>query len=74
MSRLGELPRPTLEQRVRSLHFFDLMRVARELAKRPAGDEVSNEACLAVLDELETRLTRETFDAFVAEIYGASNP
>lgn len=61
----GQLPRPTLAQRLRSMPLADLLIAARGLAKDAEQDAL----CTAVLEELERRAPGDGFDAFVAEIY-----
>lgn len=63
----GELPAPTLAQRVASMATGELMVAARGLAVKT--DAASGEACTAVLEELGRRSPGAAFDAFVAEIY-----
>lgn len=45
------------------------MDAARTLAQRT--DAEADQACTAVLEELQTRLPQASFDAFVVEIYQA---
>lgn len=59
------LPAPTLAQRLAAMSIAQLMFAAAELAKRPDSDA----ACTAVLEELESRVSGPSFEAFVAEIY-----
>lgn len=59
------LPAATLAQRLASMSETELMFAAAELAKRADGDT----ACTAILEELESRVSGPSFEAFVAEIY-----
>ncbi len=61
------LPAATMAQRLASMSTAELMFAARELATRT--DAASDRACTAVLDELSSRVSGPSFDAFVAEIY-----
>jgi len=64
----GQLPRPTLEQRLAGMSEVDLMIAARGLAKQTELAE--QELCTRVLETLEQRVSDPVlFEAFVAEIY-----
>lgn len=63
----SKLPAATLSQRLACMSTAELMFAAKELAKKT--DLASDKACTAVLDELNSRVAGESFDAFVAEIY-----
>ena len=64
----AKLPAATLAQRVAAMSTGELMIAARRLA--PATDAASDQACTAVLEQLEKRIgAGATFDQFVAEIY-----
>lgn len=65
--KIGTLPTATLAQRLASMTEAQLMFAARDLAK--CTDEASEAACIAVLEELESRVPGPAFEAFVAEIY-----
>lgn len=66
--RIGTLPEATLAQRVASMSLAELLTAARGLA--PKTDAASEEACQAVLEQLEKRTRNSSdFQAFVAEIY-----
>lgn len=65
---LDKIPAATLAQRVSSMSTAELMFAAKRLA--PKIDAASDQACTAILDELERRTGgSESFNAFVTEIY-----
>jgi hypothetical protein len=61
----SKLPQATLSQRLASMSETQLAFAARKLAQQPEQDMI----CTAVLNELERRISGETFEAFVSEIY-----
>lgn len=61
------LPAATLAQRVACMSTAELMFAAKRLAK--ATDAASDQACTAILEQLESRAPGAAFDTFVAEIY-----
>lgn len=61
------LPPASLAQRARAMSDGELMFAATRLAKGRTAAE--DQACIAVLEELEARIPAPTFEAFLAEIY-----
>ena len=61
------LPAATLAQRLASMSLADLMTAARALAQNT--DQASDQACTAVLREIEKRALGAGFDRFVSEIF-----